>query len=105
MSTETTLFSQEELEQLSKRGWAIYDEKLKSILEPEFNGKIVAIHLDTGDYEVANNSPTASRAIRARHPEGLMMVTDIGPARMDGLTLRMMSSQMISERMKSGERK
>ncbi len=94
---ELVIPSEEETARLCAIGRAIYDNKLKAMLEPEYNGKIVAIHLDTGDYEVAGNSPTASRAIRARHPLGLLMVTDVGPAKMDGLTLRMMGSQFLSE--------
>ena len=93
---ELVIPSEEEMARLCENGRDIYDSKLKAILEPEYNGKVVAIHLDTGDYEVAGNSPTASRAIRARHPSGLLMVTDIGPAKMDGLTLRMMGSRLAS---------
>lgn len=88
--------SQEEMEQLSAKGRAIYDQTLKAVLEPQYNGQVVAIHLDSGDYEVAKNSPTASRALRARHPVGLMMVTDVGPARIDSLTLRMLGNQLLS---------
>jgi hypothetical protein len=84
------------MEQLSAKGRAIYDQTLKAILEPHYNGQKVAIHLDSGDYEVAKNSPTASRALRARHPVGLMMVTDVGPARIDSLTLRMLGNQLLS---------
>ena len=96
MPTTSAIPSQEEMDQLSARGWAIYDQTLKAILEPQYNGQVVAIHLDSGDYEVARNSPTASRALRARHPVGLMMVTDVGPAKIDSLTLRMFGSQILS---------
>jgi hypothetical protein len=96
MSTTSAIPSQEEMEQLSARGHAIYDNTLKAILEPQYNGQEVAIHLDTGDYEVAKNSPHARRALRARRPEGLIMTTNIGPAKMDGLTLRMLGSQLLS---------
>ena len=96
MSAILTVPTEEEMERLSAKGRAIYDEKLKPVLEPEHNGQVVAIHLDTGDYAVAKNSPSATKAIRARHPSGLLMVTDIGPARMDSLTLRMLGSQLLS---------
>ena len=94
--------SEEELDLLSAKGQAIYDQTLKAFLEPQYNGKIVAIHLDSEDYEVASNSPTATRALRARHSSGLMMITDIGPARIDSLTLRMLGSQILSESGRSG---
>ncbi len=97
MVSEMVLPSEEEMDRLSVRGWAIYQEKVKPAFEPHENGKIVAIHLDSGDYEVAKTSSLASKAIRNRHPDGLLMVTDIGPAKIDGLTLRMMGSQLVSE--------
>ena len=97
---ELVIPSEEETTRLCEIGRAIYDDTLKAILEPEYNGKVVAIRLDAGDYEVAGSSPTASRAIRARHPSGLLMVTDVGPAKMDGLTLRMMGSRLLSGKRK-----
>ena len=96
MTNKMVIPSEEEMDQLSVRGWAIYQEKIKPVFEPAENGKVVAIHLTSGDFEVARNSALASKAIRSRHPDGLLMVTDIGPAKIDGLTLRMMGSQLIS---------
>ncbi len=90
--------SEDETARLCARGREIYDSKLKAILEPTYNGKIVAIHLETGDYAVAGNSPFARRALRLRKPSGLIFVTDVGPAPLDGLTWRMMGSHMLSGR-------
>ncbi|MBV9850983.1 MAG: hypothetical protein JO250_15030 [Armatimonadetes bacterium] len=87
---------QNELDRLSNRGRAIYDDTLKAILEPQFNGQIVAIHPDSGDYEVARNSPHARKALRARRPEGIIITTNIGPARVDSLTLRMIAGQWLT---------
>ena len=96
MPTELTKPVEDELEQVSARGRAIYDGKLKPILEPEHNGEVVAIHVDSGDYEVAGNSPTARFTLRKRQPQGMIMVTDIGPAKLDTLTSRMIASQFLS---------
>ena len=101
MSITSPIPSQKEMEQLSARGRAIYNQTLKSTLEPLRNGQVVAIRLDSGDYEAARNSPTASRALCARHPVGLTMVTDVGPAKIDSLTLRMLGSQLLSGDSKS----
>ena len=61
------------MKQLSVKDRAIYDNKLKSVLEPQFNGQVAAIHLDTGDYEAAKNSPWAyQKAYAPRHPDGLI---------------------------------
>jgi len=96
MPTELTLPTQDELERLSEQGQAIYDERLKAVLEPEFNGQEVAIHLDSGDYEVAKNATYARRALRARQPTGLILTTNIGPGKLDSLALRMLASQILT---------
>ena len=90
--------SEDETARLCALGRAIYETKLEAILEPEHNGKIVAIHLESEDYAVAGNSPYARRDLRVRRPTGLIVVTNVGPAEMDGLTLRMMGWQGFRER-------
>ena len=80
---ETVIPSEKETARLCAMGRAIYEGKLKVILEPEYNGKVVAIHLDTGDYAVAGNSPYARRNLRIRRPSGLIYVTDVGPSPRD----------------------
>ena len=101
MSDEPPLITEEELDRLSHIGHAIYDEKLKAILEPEYNGQFVAIHLDTGDYEVGSRSSRPHFKLRDRHPEGgMIMVTDVGLADYDRLTMRMIASQLLTEQRK-----
>ncbi len=96
----TDMPTEEEIKLLTGKAHAIYESKLKSILEPQFNGQIVAIHVDSGDYEVAKHSATATRAIRARHPGTLALILDIGPPRIDSLTMRMLGSQILSGQIK-----
>jgi hypothetical protein len=45
-------------------------------------------HVETKDYEVAKGPGHAHRALRARHPDGLVIVHQIGPANA-GLVVRM----------------
>jgi hypothetical protein len=73
--------TQEELDRLSDRGQTIYDQRLKGTLEPEHNGKTVAIHLESGDYAIGKHSPGAMRAIRKRCPDGMIVTMKIGPTR------------------------
>lgn len=63
--------------------WKIYDQRLKSILEPSFNGQVVAVDPLSGDFEVARNSPSARRALQQRHPEHQFVVIDIGVLSVD----------------------
>ena len=67
MSTTTMVPSEEELELLSAKGNAIYDQTLKAILEPRYNGYEVAIHLDSGDYEVASSACPPARGLDYDH--------------------------------------
>lgn len=98
MSKETPLVPEGEMDRLSAESQAVYDQKLKSLLEPEHNGEVVAIHLDTEDYEVAPQSSRARSLLRSRHPEGMIVTMDIGPVDpFDPLTLRMLSSQLLAE--------
>ncbi len=89
-----TTMTDEEHEALTNRGLAIYEENLKSILEPEFDNKYVAIHVDTGDYEVANSSGDGMRAMRKRHLKGRLVIMRIGDEPEWGLAARLLAGQM-----------
>ena len=96
MSEPSAPFSDEELERLSRRGRALYDETLKPLLEPEHSGQTVAIHLDSGDYAVGKNSPDALRALHGRRPDGLTMTMRIGPETEDPTLMRMLASRSLT---------
>ena len=77
------------LDDVTLRGLAIYETRLRTLLEPEHTGEVVAIHVDTGDYAVAVSSPDALRAMRRIHPSGLLFLYTIGPCTDHGLARRM----------------
>lgn len=89
-----------ELDRLSERAQAIYDQCLRAVLEPEQNGQTVAIHVDSGDHAVARNSPSALRAIRVRRPHGMVVTMTIGPEKQDPTLDRILASQL-----RAGQRK
>ena len=64
---------------VAERGNALYTEQLKGKLEQGHVGQYVAIHVESGDYEVAGWSGDATRALRKRHANGLLFVRVIGP--------------------------
>lgn len=57
------------LSPLAELGQKIYSETLKSVLEPAHDGEAVAIHVDSGDYAVADNHSAAARALLKRRQE------------------------------------
>ena len=89
-SGSVDLLNEEALAAFGERGRVLYDEKIKPLVEPEQNGKHIAVHLDTGDYALAANSPDALRVLRQRRPDGIVMTTIVGPDQMDQLAYRMM---------------
>lgn len=81
MSIQNTasLVSEAYLEEVAVRGRAIYDAKLKSLLEPAHNNEFVVIHVDTEDYAVGPTFTHAKREMRQRHPlDGRLMGMKIG---------------------------
>jgi hypothetical protein len=90
-STQTT----SELDDVARRGLAIYEAQLKPLLEPDYNGQIVAIHVESGDHAVARFSGQAVRAIRKRHPTGQLLVRTIGKAMDYGLAHRMRGFRLL----------
>lgn len=90
-----------ELTDLSRLGLAIYDQKLKSLLEPEYDNQFVAIHVDSGDYEVGRSSGAATQAILKRHPiDGRLVVRKIGSEPEYGLAARILAGEMMAGRRK-----
>jgi hypothetical protein len=63
---------------LAAQGEKIYDEKLKGILEPEHNGKIVAIEVESGDYFLGNSIVEATEKAKQKYPDRLFHVIKVG---------------------------
>jgi len=63
------------LSPLAEQGRAIYEGKLKTILEPTHDGEAVAIHVDTGDYAVGNSHSIAAHTLLSRHEQDGRIVT------------------------------
>lgn len=90
------LMTEKELEEISVRGQAIYEARLKSLLEPTYNNRFVAIHLDTETYAVGRSTGEAMRMLRRTHPEGQLFLMKIGSEPEYGLAARILSGEMIS---------
>ncbi len=66
------------LPETTRRGLAIYEGRLKPLLEPEKDGQVVAIHVDSGEYDVARFAGDAFRRLRKRQPSGQIFLLTIG---------------------------
>src|SRR5213593_1582632 len=98
MAPPTSLATEDEVEQLSDLGAAIYRERLKALLEPAHNGEWVAIHVDTGDHALGKNAPRALDALREKQSSGFVVTMLVGPEREDPTLYRMLASQQSRRR-------
>lgn len=65
-------------EQIAGLGEKLYQEKLKSILEPTQIGKFVAIEVVSGDYFVGDTIIEAMQQGREKYPDRLFHTIKIG---------------------------
>jgi hypothetical protein len=89
-NSEETRVDEDGLDDVARRGIAIYNEKLRAFLESAHNGKSVAIHLDSGDYALAETSNKAMLKMREIHPEGLLLLHVIGRGSAPGIASRIL---------------
>ena len=78
------------MDEVSRRGLAIYESKLKVALEPKHAGQFVAIHVDSEEYAVSRFSGEAVRALLVGRPaDGRIVVIRIGSEPELGLAARL----------------
>ena len=65
-------------EEHARRGTAMYEQRVRSQVEADHRGKIVAVDVDTGDFEVAQDTLSASQGLLVRHPNAQIWCVRIG---------------------------
>ena len=75
MAVRGPRFSKEEH---ARRGTAIYEQQVRPQVEPGNQGKIVAIDVETGVFEVADDILTASDRVLARCPDAQIWCVRVG---------------------------
>src|SRR3989304_10511818 len=65
-------------EEHARRGTTIYDEQVRPLVEVGNDGKIVAIDVDSGAFEVADDTLTAAGRLLARGPDAPLWFVRIG---------------------------
>lgn len=69
------IFSKEEF---ARRGNDLYESQIRSQVEEGNHGKIVAIDIETGAFEVADDIVTASEHLLAKYPDAQTWFIRIG---------------------------
>lgn len=75
MTVRQPRYSQEEHAQ---KGRELYDQHIRPQVEAGNRGKIVAIDIETGAFEVAGDGLTAARTLLARYPDAQIWCERIG---------------------------
>jgi hypothetical protein len=65
-------------EEFAQRGDALYESQIRSQIEEGNRGKIVAIDLETGDFEMDASEIAACDRLEVRHPEAQIWIVRIG---------------------------
>jgi hypothetical protein len=75
MTVQQLRYSKEEF---AKRGNEIYESQVRPQVEQGNHGKIVAIDIETGAFELAKDSLTASDYLLAQYPDAQIWFVRIG---------------------------
>jgi hypothetical protein len=66
-------------EEIGRRGEELYERDLRAQVETEENiGKIISIDIETGDYEIADDSLVTAKRLLAKHPGAAIYGMRIG---------------------------
>lgn len=65
-------------EEFARRGHEIYESQVRSQVEEGNHGKIVAIDIETGGFEVADDSLTAAKELLSHYPDAQILCIRIG---------------------------
>jgi hypothetical protein len=88
MTTRQPRYSAEET---ARRGDAIYERDIRAQVEPNHQGKVVAIDIDSGAYVIGDNALIASEHLLAQYPDAESWCVRVGSRvlyRMGGRPLR-----------------
>ena len=65
-------------EELMRRAKEIYEREIKEKVLPQHKGKLLAIDVWSGDYEVNDDPVIALRALQERHPQNNIFLMRVG---------------------------
>lgn len=75
MPTPTAELTKEEILQ---RGKEIYHRNIQPRVEPDNKGRVVAIDVHSGEFELADDAVTSASQLRARLPDASVFFVRIG---------------------------
>ena len=82
-------------EEHARLGTAIYEQRVRPQVEADHQGKIVAIDVDTGAFEIAEDTLTASERLLIRYPEAQIWCVRIGHRGVHRFGLRPLAASAV----------
>ena len=70
--------TQEELDEIARRGTDVYERLVKPKLRPADNGKFVAVDINTGEYEIDEDDCAAMMRLEDRVPNAQIWMERAG---------------------------
>lgn len=67
-----------EIDEFARRGRELYERQVRPLVEDDHRGRIVAIDIESGAFEVADDVLTASDRLFARYPDAQPWSVRIG---------------------------
>ena len=65
-------------EEFARRGTELYEQQIRPVVEQGNRGRIVAIDIETGDYQLADDVLQACEPLIARRPDAQLWCVRIG---------------------------
>ncbi len=56
----------------------IYEEQIKHLVEPQEIGKFIVIDVESGDYEIGEDSLAVEDRLKARRPDAVAFLSRVG---------------------------
>ncbi len=65
-------------DEVARRGEELYERSVRALVEPENDGRFLALDVESGDYELADEALAASRRLRERRPGAVAYLVRVG---------------------------
>lgn len=65
-------------DEVARRAKEIYEREIRVGVEPEHAGRYLAVDVESGDYEIADEALAATRALRGRKPAAVAYLMRVG---------------------------
>ena len=65
-------------DEIARRGEELYERSVRAQVEPESDGRFLAMDVDSGDYEIADEAIAATTRLRKRRPGAVTYLVRVG---------------------------